>query len=82
MDKFGRILIPKRIRDNLGLKAGAALEIELDGQGLVMKPVREEPRVLDKGGVLVFTGTAAGDIMGAVTSHREQRLRKAGSAKT
>jgi AbrB family looped-hinge helix DNA binding protein len=79
LDKFGRIVIPKRVRDDLGLKPGAVFKIEQVNQKILMKPVNEEPRVVVKNGVLVFSGTATGDLVGAIQVHRQKRLIKAGS---
>jgi len=79
LDKFGRIVIPKRVRDDLGLKPGAVLQIEQADQRIVVEPVNEEPRVVVKNGVLVFSGTATGDIVGAIQVNRQERLSEVGS---
>jgi len=80
LDKFGRIVIPKRVRDDLGLKPGAVFKIEQADQRILMEPVNEEQHVVVKNGVLVFSGTATGDIVGAIQAHRKERLSEAGSA--
>lgn len=74
LDKFGRIVIPKRVRDDLGLKPGAALKIEQNDQRILMEPVNGEPHVVVKSGVLVFLGTETGDLVGAIHAHRQERL--------
>jgi len=79
LDKFGRIVIPKRVRDDLGLKPGAVLQIEQADQKILMEPVNEEQHVVVKNGVLVFSGTATGDLVGAIQTHRQERLSEAGS---
>jgi AbrB family looped-hinge helix DNA binding protein len=76
VDKFGRVVIPKKVRDDLGLKPGSVLQIEETDQEVIMKPLHAEPKLIDKGGVLVFSGTATGDIAEAVRAHREKRLEK------
>lgn len=38
LDKFGRVLIPKNIRKNLGLKPGDTLELEHSQQEIIIKP--------------------------------------------
>ena len=73
LDKFGRIVIPKRVREHLGLTPGTALEIEAIGEDVILKPVREEPHIRNKGGVLVFKGSATGDLLEAVKRHRKER---------
>jgi len=79
LDKFGRVVIPKRLREDLGLQPGAVLQINQEDQKIFMEPVYEEPLMVVKKGVLVFQGTATGDIEGAIKDHRQKRLRKAGS---
>ena len=79
LDKFGRIVIPKRMRDDLGLKPGAVLQIEQADQRILMEPVHEGPHLVVKNGVLVFSGTATGDIVGAIRGNRQGRLEKVGS---
>ena len=54
LDKFGRIVIPKKIRDNLGLTPGITIKIETAGKEVVLKPLLEESPVEFKDGVLVF----------------------------
>ncbi|MBW2580667.1 MAG: AbrB/MazE/SpoVT family DNA-binding domain-containing protein [Deltaproteobacteria bacterium] len=78
LDKFGRVVIPKRVREHLGLTPGTALEIEAIGEDVVLKPVREESHIRDKEGVLVFTGSATGDLLEALKRHREERSSKIG----
>lgn len=74
LDRFGRVVIPKEVREDLGLKPGVVLQIEEIEQKILLKPVYEEPHVVVKDGVLVFSGTEAGDIDGAIRTHREKRL--------
>jgi len=79
LDRFGRVVIPKRLREDLGLQPGAVLQIKQDDRKIFMELVQEEPRMVVKKGVLVFQGTATGDIERAIKDHRKKRLSKAGS---
>ena len=81
LDRFGRIVVPKEIRDRLGLKPGAEMEIDENGSEVVLKPVEHETPLRLEDGVLVFTGTATADLMEAIRSHREERLLKVASGK-
>lgn len=74
VDRFGRVVIPKGIRIHLGLQTGSTLEVEEHEQEILLRPVREEPRLLLKHGVLVCSGTASGSLTEAVRTHREARL--------
>ena len=76
LDKFGRIVIPKKIRDNLGLTPGITIKIETAGKEVVLKPLLEESPVEFKDGVLVFTGKATGNIEDAVNIIRDKRVEK------
>ena len=79
LDKFGRVVIPKEIRDNLGLKPGEMLHIESIEDEVILKPLKEETPLHVKDGVLVFSGMATGNIKDSIRIHREERLRKIAS---
>lgn len=82
IDKYGRIVIPKPVRDALGLNAGTTLHLEMtddaEGREISLRPEHEEPVLQRKGGVLVHTGTADEPIdpVAAVRRSREERTRK------
>jgi AbrB family looped-hinge helix DNA binding protein len=76
LDRFGRVVIPKDVRDDMGLEAGAVLRVEKEGEKIVLQPVQTEPQVIEKKGILVFTGAAVGDIGSALHEHRRSRLKK------
>ena len=79
LDRFGRVVIPKRVREDLDLQPGTVLQIKQDDQKIFMEPIHEEPQIVVKEGVLVFQGTATGDIEGAIKDHRQNLLSKAAS---
>jgi AbrB family looped-hinge helix DNA binding protein len=81
LDRFGRLLVPKDIRDRLGLLPGVELEIDEKENEVVLKLVDHEPSLTLKEGVLVFSGIATGDLRGAVRAHRDERLRTVSSGK-
>ena len=74
LDKFGRIVIPKVIRDALGLRPGSAFHIEERDQEIRLKPVEGASHLKNEGGWLVFTGELEGDPSKIVESVREERL--------
>jgi AbrB family looped-hinge helix DNA binding protein len=76
LDKFGRIVIPKRVRDDLGLEPGSVLKVEEQGDDILLKLVGEDPEAaLEwKEGVLVFTGEPLADLTNVVERDREERL--------
>lgn len=76
LDRFGRIVIPKQMRDDLGLAPGAVLKVEGRQEGILLKPVEEAPCLAHEGSVLVFTGEAQGDLEAAIQHVRDERSRK------
>jgi len=38
IDKYGRVLIPKEVRNRMGLKPGTTLDIAVRGDEIVLKP--------------------------------------------
>lgn len=74
IDRFGRIVIPKRVRDDLGLRAGSVLEIAEVEDEIVLRVRREEPDLVREDGVLIYTGEPAGDLEQAVEAERRSRV--------
>ena len=54
LDKAGRIVLPKPLRDELHLEPGDALEIERSGEDLTLRPVRGEVQLRKKHGIWVY----------------------------
>ena len=57
IDSVGRVLIPKKLRDALGLRAGATVDISWYGGGLQIVPGGRTARLVEEDGLLVATGT-------------------------
>ena len=76
VDRFGRVVVPKDIRDRLGLRPGAEVEIDEKENAVVLKLVEHGPALMVKEGILVYSGKATEDLKGAVRAHREERLRR------
>jgi AbrB family looped-hinge helix DNA binding protein len=74
IDKFGRIVIPKKIRDHLGLTPGTHLEVREVDDAVIVRPADVAPSVRDEDGIIVYTGARRGDIEGAVDRLRQERL--------
>ena len=58
VDKAGRIVLPKPVRDRLGLKAGASLEISENTEGLFLRPTVSRSSLVKRNGRWVYTGKA------------------------
>jgi len=62
IDSAGRIVVPKPLRDALGLTPGSELDISRYGAGLQLIPAGRTARLVQEDGRLVATGeTAIGD---------------------
>jgi AbrB family looped-hinge helix DNA binding protein len=57
IDSVGRIVVPKPLRDALGLTPGTTVDISRYGAGLQLIPTGRTARLVDESGVLVATGT-------------------------
>jgi AbrB family looped-hinge helix DNA binding protein len=76
IDKFGRVLIPKAVRDHLGLKTGSVLYIEEQNQGVILKVAENTSLFKVKGGIVVYTGQATDDLESVLEEERDKRLDK------
>lgn len=78
IDKAGRVILPKPIRDRLGLHAGSDLEIQETAEGVMLKPVDRKPSLVKEGSFLVYAGEipAGYDILKAIDDDREERMRQ------
>ena len=75
IDKAGRLVLPKTLRQRLGIRAGDALDITESATGLSLSVVRDRPRLVKDGHVLVFTGELERAVAGdPVAEQREARL--------
>lgn len=56
VDSVGRIVVPKPLRDALGLQPGTPVEVTRYGAGLHLVPGGRTARLVEEDGVLVATG--------------------------
>lgn len=62
LDKAGRIVLPKPLRDELQLAPGDALEVETSGEEITLRPVRGNAPLRKKRGIWVYrTGEPLSD---------------------
>jgi len=79
IDKAGRVVLPKPVRDRLGLRAGSDLEIRETPDGVVLRAAGRRPSLVKKGRFRVHTGELPPgyDILKAIDEDRKERMRKA-----
>ena len=83
LDKAGRIVLPKPLRDELELAAGDTLELESRGGQIILRSVRGATPLQKERGIWVYR--AGRPLMTAATDHtlrqtreeRDQKNRKA-----
>ncbi len=56
VDSFGRVVVPKALRDAPGLSPGTKVEISRYGGGLQLVPLGRTASLVEEAGVLVATG--------------------------
>jgi len=74
LDKAGRIIIPKAIREKLHLSAGTALQAEVVGDRIEITQIPSEIRLEKRGKRRVVVGTGPFDAVAAVAEAREDYL--------
>lgn len=58
IDKSGRLIIPKVLRDRLGLKPGMALEVQEQADGVLLRVPAPQPTMAKIEGLWIHQGTA------------------------
>lgn len=54
LDKGGRVVLPKSVRDELQLAPGDALELESSGEQITLRPLRGNAPLCKKRGIWVY----------------------------
>jgi len=76
IDKFGRIVIPKKIRNNFGLKNNSEVLIEAVKDGIIVHPEASVPIVMDKDGIIVVCSEPTEAFTDFLKKDREDRIKK------
>ena len=56
LDKAGRVVLPKPLRDRLQLAPGDTLHLESEGENIALRPVRQNVLLKKELGVWVYQG--------------------------
>jgi AbrB family looped-hinge helix DNA binding protein len=76
VDKAGRVVIPKSIREKMHLRQGSRLRVELVGDRLEISPEPDEMQVERRGKRRVIVGWGGFDAAKAVQEAREEHLER------
>jgi AbrB family looped-hinge helix DNA binding protein len=79
IDKAGRIVLPKPVRDELQLRPGDSLEVEGSEERVVLRPVRGNGRIYKEQRVWVFDSSeplGADVVNRTIRQVREERDRR------
>ena len=77
IDKAGRIVLPKPVRERFRLREGSELELEERSDGLTLRPVEQRPSMVRRNGIWVHLGKVPRgfDWDVAVDAIREERIK-------
>ena len=78
IDRAGRVVVPKALRERFNFTAGTELEIKAVGDGLKLRRIGAETALGRKHGILVHHGAerAALDVGEFIRGEREARIRR------
>jgi AbrB family looped-hinge helix DNA binding protein len=77
VDKAGRVVLPKPLRDKMQLVAGDELLIESEGERITLRPLRPQATMKKEYGIWVYQGEFSGaSIPDLIEGERENRGRE------
>lgn len=78
LDRAGRIVLPKKIRDSLDLVPGTTLRVDVVGDRLEMIEAPKKMTLVKKGSRRVVVGWKGFDAAASVQEMRDEQTRAAG----
>ena len=66
----GQVVIPKEVRDKLGIKPGTILNVSIEGKRIVLEPALEPPKIF------VELGKKSEEILQELKKESEERIKK------
>ncbi|MBI4910042.1 MAG: AbrB/MazE/SpoVT family DNA-binding domain-containing protein [Acidobacteria bacterium] len=78
IDKAGRIVLPKPVRDQLGLEPGTSLELRVAERQVILLAPDTGPSLVQEGGFLVYSGEVPDgfEVRRAIADERAERIRR------
>jgi AbrB family looped-hinge helix DNA binding protein len=72
IDRAGRVVIPKRLRDSLRLHPNTRLRVVERDRRIVLEPIEEEPLLIRRDGLVLL----GGELVQAAPAARDDRERR------
>ena len=78
IDKAGRLVVPKKMREALHLVPGTRLRLHQEGESIVLQTDVQHGRLYEKDGILIYDagGSPSGDVCDWIETAREERHRQ------
>ena len=80
VDSAGRVVLPQPLRKRFHLTPGSQLEIEVEPDGIRLRPQAPAPSLSEEDGLLRHEGEPTGDLLHAVEEARARRDEQVSSA--
>ncbi len=66
----GQVVIPKEVRDKLGIKPGTILNVSVEGRRIILEPALEPPEIF------VELGERSEEILRELREESEERIKR------
>ena len=77
LDNAGRVLIPKKVREQMHLGPGDSLQLDSEGDRITLRPLRPQAQLKKERGVWVYQGEPnRASISDLIDRVREKRTRE------
>lgn len=77
IDKAGRVILPKSLREKVRVEPGDDFLVEVEGDRLTLRPVRQQAPLGKELGIWVYQGEPSdASIPDAIDAEREKRIRE------
>ncbi len=78
IDKSGRLVVPKKIRDAMHLVPGTRLTLHQEGETIVLRPESQGGELIEKDGFLVWRSSVpvTFDVVAEIERDRDDRMQE------
>jgi AbrB family looped-hinge helix DNA binding protein len=76
VDKAGRVVLPKSLREKMRVEPGDDLLVEVEGDRITLQPIRQHAPLIKEHGIWVYQGEPSdSSIPELIDAEREKRIR-------